>query len=150
MERRLAFAWLGGYLEVYLDDGLTVEASNSTIVFKQREVEVSGLYYTYREYFLSRRRERKAVYVDLAFPLKGKSGETPQAIVLSNGDFSIGPFGLSYTVLDGVDYYLTVHSPPGFLYDHAVVSTRNVYLAMSGRRQVYLMDEGRVKRLILV
>ena len=150
MARRLAFAWLEGYVEVYLDEGLVVEGLNSTVEFTQREVEVRGLYYTYREYFLDRRREKKGIYIEFAFPFKGKSSGTPQALILSNGDFSIGPFGVGYTVLDGVEYYLTVYTPPGFLYEYAVVSTRNVYLSTSGRRQVYLMDEGKVKRLILV
>jgi len=148
--RRLAFAWLEGYVEVYIDEGLVVEAANSTIEFMQREVEVRGLYYTHREYFLDRRRERKGIYIELAFPLKGKRDGTPDAMIMASGEFSVGPFGVVYTIIDGVEYYLTIHPPPGFLYDYAVVTTRNIYLATVGRRQVYLMDEGKVKKLILV
>lgn len=150
MPRRIAFAWLDGYVEVYVDSGLVVEAGNSKITFLNREIHVDGLYYGIREYFLDRRQERKAVYVDFAFPLKGKSEGVPQALMMQSTELGVGPFGVVYTVLDNVGYYLTIHPPPGFLYEYAVVTTRYVFLSMIGRRQVYVMDEGRLKRIILV
>lgn len=150
MPRRMAFAWLEGYVEVYVDEGLVVEAGNSRITLLQREVYVDGLYYGLREYFLDRRQERKGIYVEFAFPLKGKREGHPQALMLGSSEVGIGPFGVVYTVIDSIEYYLTIHPPPGFLYDYAVVTTRYLFMSTLGRRQVYVMDEGRLKKLILV
>ncbi|GAB6147772.1 hypothetical protein JCM10135_03130 [Stetteria hydrogenophila] len=133
-----------------MDDGLVVEAGNSRITLLPREVDIDGLYYGLSEHFLDGRQERKGIYIHFAFPLRGKSGGTPPALMLSSTELGVGPFGVVYTVLDGVEYYLTVHPPPGFLYDYAVITTRCMFLKTLGRRQVYVMDEGRLKRIMLV
>ncbi len=147
--RTLEVAWRDGYLRLEGNDDLVITASNSRITLAQREVEIEGLFMGLREYPLDRRGQRKVVYIDFAFPLRGLSGQ-PSLLVMDSGDYSIGRFGLSYTVIDGIEYYVTVYTPPEFLYENAVLSSDRLALFMLGRRQVYLSDEGRVKRILLV
>lgn len=151
MARELAFAWEGGFIEVSANEGLEIRAANSTIHFYQREIVVEGLFYTHREYSSGRHRsQKKVVYVDFAFPLKGISDRKPRTLIMSQGDFSVGAFGVSYTPIDGVEYYLTIYPPPGTKYEYAVLTTRVLAILLHPRAQVYMMDEGKVKRLIFV
>lgn len=150
MARSLELAWNSGYIELRAaGDYLEVEASNTRIRFREREVEIEGLFAGLEEHPLDRRGQRKIIYIILAFPIAPLSG-TPRSLVVSNIDASMGRFGIAYTVIDGIERYITIHAPPGFLYEHAVISSDRVALTMLGRRQVYVMDEGNLKRVILV
>ncbi|MEB2836124.1 MAG: hypothetical protein GSR80_000141 [Desulfurococcales archaeon] len=147
--RVLEVAWRGGYLRLEGGDDLVITASNSRITLAQREIVIEGLFMGLREYPLDRRGQRKVVYIDFAFPLKGLSGQ-PSLLIMDSGDYSVGRFGVSYTVIDGVEYYVTVYTPPEFLYENAVLSSERLAIFMLGRRQVYLSDEGKIKRILLV
>jgi hypothetical protein len=149
LARTLELAWDGGFIIVRGNDTLEVVAENTTIGFSEREVTVDGLFAGIREHPLDRRNQRKIVYIILAFPMKPLSG-MPKSLVMSNIDASVGRFGVSYTVIDGVQRYITIYAPPSFLYEHAVVSSDRIAITTLGRRQVYVMDEGRLKRIILV
>ena len=151
MARSLSFEWNGGFLRVRVDEGLVIEAENTTITLMQREIDIKGLFMSYEEHLTDRRGERKVVYVNFAFPVKGFSKERVRELVLSNGDFSVGPFGISYTKLGDIGRYLTIYTPPGFLYEVAVLTKEKLALFTIGRRQVYLLEEGRdVKKLLLL
>jgi len=147
--KELEVAWRSGFLRLRANDDLVLEASNSRITLSAREVVVEGLFMGLREYPLDRRMQRKVVYVDFAFPLRGLS-DTPKSLVVDSGDYSLGRFGVLYTLIDGVEYYLTIYPPPDFLYDHAVLTSEKLALTMLGRRQVYVMDEGKTKRILLL
>ena len=146
MQRRASFYWGDGYLVCSLIGGdLEVRASNSVIVFEARSVYIGGLFEKLREY---RGRQGKSIYIDLAFPLKGVKSEG--VIYKDDVDTYIGPYGLSYTVVNGIGYYLTVYPPPGTLYEYAVLSKSTIMLRVSFRREVYMMVENSGRRIILV
>lgn len=148
--KEISFQWRDGYIIVSGgEDELVVDAANSRITFSMREVSVNGLFQGVREHAEGSRGERKAVYIDLAFPLKGH-GE-PRGIVFKNTvDTYVGSYGLSYTVIKGIGYYLTIYPPPGSLYDHAVVAEDLVLLYALARRQIYQMREDGLVKIILV
>ena len=151
--RKLSFRWSEGFLIVYEDpEGLVVEGTNSSITFGPREIIVKGLYQGLRERE-ENRGQNKVVYIDLAFPLKGR--ETGEGMVYQRAiDTYIGGYGISYTPLEGVGYYLTIYPPSGSLYDYAVVGEDLVMVSTLRRRQVYVMfdeeRERRIARIILV
>ena len=146
----VSFKWPGGYLVVRSESGdLVIVASNSTIRFSPREVEVRGLFQGLREHVEGARGERKSIYIDLAFPLRGL--RDPQGVAFARHvDTYSGNYGLSYTVIEGVGYYLTVYPPPGSLYDHAVVAEDRIVIVTLSRRSVYVMEEDGSRKIILV
>jgi hypothetical protein len=149
--RSLNFEWNRGFIRVTLKRGLYIEAENAKIELMQREVEVKGPFMNYEEHIINRRSEKKVIYVNFAFQIKGISINKAKDLILSNGDFSMGPFGISYTKLDGLGSYLTIYTPPGFLYETAVLSKEKLALFTIGRRQVFLLDEGTgVKKILLL
>ncbi len=141
MARSISFEWLGGLLKVRQEKGLVVEADNLLLEFMQREVDIKGPFMNYEEHLINKRGEKKVVYVNFAFPIRGFSREVARDMVLSTGDFSIGPFGISYTKLGDVGKYLTIYMPPGFLYEIAILTERKLALFMIARRQVFLLEE---------
>ncbi|MEB3816983.1 MAG: hypothetical protein LRS46_03475 [Desulfurococcales archaeon] len=147
--RRIDIAWPGGFLRLSSNDELVIEASNTRLTLSAREVTIDKLFLGFREYPLDRRLQRKIVYIDFAFPIKGLTG-SPEVLVTSSGDYSLGRFGILYTVIDGVERYVTIYVPPEFLYEHAILSSSKLALVMLGRRQVYLSSEDTLKRIILV
>jgi len=150
MARELDFDWRRGFVRVrQASEGLVIEAKNTSILLGQREVDIDGLFMGYREYLTDKRGSEKVVYVDFAFPVEGLTGR-PRSFVAHTGDYSVGAYGLSYTKVDGVSYYITVYTPPGFLYSHVVLTPEKLAIFTNGRRQVYLVDEGRLKKLILL
>lgn len=146
MTRRISFYWGDGYVVCSLVAGdLELRASNTLIVFEPRGLYVDGLFESIREYVV---RDGKIVYVDLAFPIKGVKGVG--SLYSRDVDTYLGPYGLVYTVIEGLGYYLTIYPPPGALYEYAVVAKNIIMLKMSPRREVYIMTEETARRLILV
>jgi len=147
---KISFAWLDGFIIVSAGgDELVIRAANTTITLAPREIVVEGLFEGIREKVEGRRGERKAVYVDFAFPIRGVS--EPEGVVFKGPvDTYAGPYGLSYTVLPGVGHYLTIYPPGGALYDHAVLAEDFLMLYMLARRQLYVMEEGAARKIILV
>jgi len=148
--KKASFKWRDGYVIVYERSGeLVIEAANTRIILSPREIVVEGLFQGVREYPEGLRGEKKVVYVDFAFPVRGK--EEPQDIVFKRHvDTYIGGYGVAYTNLDQVGHYLTIFPPPGSLWENAVLSEDSLAILMLGRRQVYVMEEGEARRLILV
>ena len=152
--RLASFRWRHGFLVVREGpEGLVVEGGNSRITFGAREVVVEGLFQGVREKEEGGRGQVKLVYIDFAFPLRGR--EAGEGTVFQRPvDLALGSYGVSYTPLEGVGYYLTIYPPSGALYDHAVISEDLVLLVTIRRRQVYTMVEDargiRVLRVILV
>ena len=148
--RRLSFRWSEGFLAVYTGpDGLIVEADNTRLVFGQRQIAIGGLFAGTREYPEGARGEYKTLYIDLAFPIRGRARGEGQ-VYQRSVDTHLGGYGISYTVLEGVGYYLTIYPPSGSLYEHAVIADDRVAVYMLARRQVYFMDEGDRRVIILV
>ncbi len=146
MQKKISFYWGDGYIVCSLVAGnLELKALNVTIVFENRSLYIEGLFERVREYQWKR---GKNVYVDLAFPIRGVRGEG--VIYKSDVDTHIGSYGLVYTVVEGLGYYLTIYPSPGSLYDYSVVSKDRVMLRTSLRREVYLLTEDSGRRLILV
>ncbi len=145
--------WDDGYLEVREASGiLLVKGSNVKLEIYQREIVFKGPYEGFREYIIGRRGERKVVYLDMAFPVKGirhhsglKSG-----IIKTTRDLSVGSFGLSYTKLDDLGSYITIYPPPGFMFDQIVISQYRIAVFTLGRRRIYMMEDSGLKRLIMV
>ncbi len=148
--RVASFKWGNGYIIARgIGDELVLEASNSRITLSPREVKVEGLFQGVREYYEGTRRERKTVYIDLAFKLKGVA--KPESVAFAKHiDTYIGNYGISYTAIEGVGYYLTIFPPPGTLYDHAVLSDDSLVLVTLARRQLYIVKEDSARRIILV
>ena len=146
MNRKISFYWGDGYIVCSLVAGnLELRALNTTIVFENRSLYVEGLFEEIREY---KWRRGKNVYVNLAFPIRGVKSEG--VAYKADVDTHLGPYGLVYTVIEGVGYYLTIYPPPGSLYEYSVVSKDRVMLRTSLRREVYLMVENSGRRVILV
>ena len=150
--RRAYVEWSSGVLEIADEaPGLVVKGSNLTLAIGLRELSVRGPVEGFREHPLDRRGESKMLYIDLAFPVKGLEGRRGSPMYRVSADFSVGVYGVGYTRLEGVGFYLTIHPPPGALYRHIVVGEHQIAVAMIGRRQVYYMEEaGGVKKIILV
>lgn len=146
---RASFKWRSGYLILEDSGGILVaEALNTTLTFSVREVVVKGLFEGLREYVEGGWGEWKTVYIDLAFPLKGKPSPLDVAFA-GRVDTYIGGFGVSYTVIEGVGYYITIYPPPGALYDHAVIYDDGVALRVLSRRKLYVLEEDNARRIIL-
>ncbi len=146
MDRKISFYWGDGYVICSLTSGnLKFEALNTTIIFENRSLYVEGLFERIREH---KWKHGKNIYVDLAFPIKGVRGEG--VIYNVDVDTYIGSYGLVYTIVEGVGYYLTIHPPPGSLYNYSIVSKDKVMLRTSLRREVYLLTDDNGKRIILV
>ncbi|MCE4599552.1 MAG: hypothetical protein F7C81_05080 [Desulfurococcales archaeon] len=144
--------WLSGYLEVRERSGtLLFRGSNTELGIEQRELTIKGPYEDVREYIADRRGERKIVYVDLAFPIKGIKPKTMYGVIVrASKDFNIGPFGIGYTKLENIGSYITVYPPPGFLFEQIIVSQHKIAIFTLGRRRIYVMEEGGVRRIMLV
>jgi len=149
MAREVDLAWDHGFIHLEANDELSVEAANTRIELSQREVRVKGLYSGLQEYNIDRRGQKKIIYIILAFKIAPLTG-TPRSLVIETADLALGRFGVAYTVLDGVERYVTIYTPPGFLYDHAIISSDRIALSTLGRRQVYVMEEDGVRRVMLV
>ncbi len=150
MARVVSFRWREGFLVAWAESGsLVVEGGNSRLRFDQREVAVEGLFQGVREHLEGRRGERKTVYIDFAFPLRGR-GSPGEVVFNRHVDTYVGSYGLSYTVIEGVGYYLTIYPPVGSLYEYAVVSEDAVAIVTLSRRRVYVMEEDGARRIILV
>ncbi len=147
---KISFRWREGFIVVYSSpEGLVVEAENSRLVFGQRQVSIEGLFEGIREYEEQGRAALKTVYIDLAWPLRGRAhGEG--TIYQREVDTSIGGYGISYTPLDEAGYFLTIYPPSGSLYDHAVVAEDKVAIVMLKRRHIYMMEEEGRRTLIMV
>ncbi len=129
--------------------GLVVRGSNLTLALGLREITLRGPVEGYREHPLDRRGENKILYIDLAFPVRGlERRATP--LYRASADLSVGVYGVGYTRLEGVGFYITVYPPPGALYRHIVVGEHQIAVSMIGRRQVYFMEEAGEKKIILV
>ena len=150
MGRSLSFSWEKGFIRVRYDKALTIKAENCRITLSQREIDIEGLFMNYTEHLIDRRGDKKVIYINFAFPLKGISKEKVKELIISNGDFSLGPFGISYTKLGGIATYITFYMPPGFLYETAVLTRDKLALFTLGRRQIYVLDEGRGKKKFLL
>ena len=148
--RKLSFRWYEGFLLVYQGaEGLVVDASNTRLTFAPRQIEVDGLFAGTREYPEGSRGEYKVLYIDLAFPIRGHVRGEGQ-IYQRSIDTHVGSYGLSYTALEGVGYYLTIYPPSEALYDHAVIADDRIAIYMKSRRQTYYMSEGSRRIIILV
>lgn len=146
MSRACKFYWDGGYILCSLTSGnLELKASNTTIVFENRSVYIEGLFEKIREY---RWKQGKNIYIDLAFPIKGIKREG--AIHKADTDTYIGPYGLAYTMIEGIGPYLTIYPPPGSLYEYAIISKNTIMLRTSLRREVYLIAENSGRRITLL
>ena len=149
--KAVSFKWHDcGYAIVTSEEyGLRVEFENLKLEFSQREVSVEGVYGGLREHTLDQRGSRKVVYIDLAFQARGL--RSPRGVVYQReAEMGLGAFGVVFSPLEPVGSYITIYPPPGSLYDYATIAPDKVALFMMGRRQLYLMEEGGVKRLILV
>jgi len=148
--RKLSFRWSEGFIHVYHGpEGLVVDAANTRIVFSERQIAVEGLFEGIREYVEGSRGEYKNLYIDLAFPIRGHP-HAEGSVYQRSIDTHLAGYGLSYTALEGVGYYLTIYPPSGALYDHAVVADDRIAVHMLARRQTYLMEEGERRVIILV
>jgi len=147
---KISFAWLEGFIVVEArGEELVIRAANTTLTLAPREITVEGLFQGVREKVEGRRGERKAVYIDFAFPVKGLS--RPEGVVFKGPvDTYAGPYGLSYTVLPGVGHYLTIYPPGGALYEHAVLAEDFLMLYTLARRQLYVLEEGAARKIIMV
>ncbi len=146
----LYVAWKHGYLAIDAGGrGLRVRGGNAILELGLREIGFQGPLEGLEEVPQDRRGESKVVYLRLAFSLRGL--ERPGGrVARASMDFSVGPFGVSYTVIEGVGRYLTLHPPPGALYRWVTVGEDLIAIHTIGRRQVYLMEEEGWRRLILV
>ncbi|MCE4611411.1 MAG: hypothetical protein F7B17_05515 [Desulfurococcales archaeon] len=149
--RVVSFKWhdCGYAIVLSSEHGLKVEFENLKLEFSQREVSVEGVYGGLREHQLDQRGSRKVVYIDLAFQARGV--KTPRGVVYQReAEMGMGAFGVVFSPLEPIGSYLTIYPPPGSLYDYATIAPDKIALFMIGRRQVYLMEEDRVRKLIFV
>ncbi len=150
MKRVVSFRWFKGFLVVSMSrDGLSIMGSNSRIVLGDRQISVRGLYQGMREYDENPRAQVKTLYIDLAFPIKGVDKPGGE-VYLRTVDTYIDNYGLSYTPLDELGYFLTIYPPSGALYENVIIGPDMIVVTMLRRRHIYLMDEGEEKIIILV
>ncbi len=114
-------------------DTLTIRAANMEIRMEPRSLELRGKYTYKREV---EDQSRKTLYI--GFGEKLQPVEAPRIDIL--GSAYVGNFEVRYTDLD-FEKYLTVITPANYLYDYAVVTTRELMLHMSPRRKVYYEEE---------
>ncbi len=151
MIKAYSFKWsdCGFIVALSSSDGLTIEGDNIRVTFGLREIAVKGVYEGLREHLQDQRGTKKVVYLDLAFPIRGI--KEPKGTVFRNPvDLSLGAYGLSYTPLEPAGSYLTVYPPPGSLYEYAVVSPDRIALFTIGRRQIYVMEENKEHKIVMV
>ncbi len=150
MKRVISFRWFKGFLIVSMGrDGLSIMGSNSKIVLGDRQISVKGLYQGMREYAENPRAQVKTLYIDLAFPIKGMD-KSEGEVYLRTVDTYIGNYGLSYTPLDELGYFLTIYPPSSALYENVIIGPDMIAVTMLRRRHIYLMEEGGEKTIILV
>ena len=143
-------AWGEGYLLLKPGGrGLQVLGENLRLDIALREIAFKAPFETLEEVPQDKRGESKIAYIRLAFPIKGFSRSRGRVLKASS-DFSIGPYGVSYTLVEGVGGFITIHPPPGSLYKAITIGDDVIAVYMIGRRQVYMMEEDGERRIILV
>jgi hypothetical protein len=127
--------WGSGALEVRVaSERMEVIGGNGSIVFEPRSVEVNVPYAGKRDV---EDRNRRTVFVEFREELRPVSNPPRVDIVGRN---YVGNFELVYTDLE-FEKYLTIITPATFLYDYAVVTTRDLMLYMQAKRKVYFEEE---------
>ncbi len=150
MVRELSFKWNKGFIIVrYSGNNLVIEAANTQIEISDRQITIRGLYSGLREYFENPKAVTKTIYVDLAFPITGLE-KSKGTVYLRQTDTYIENFGLSYTPLDEIGYFLTIYPPQGALYENIILASDMIAITTLRRRQVYIMEEGEERTIILV
>ena len=150
--RPFSFKWRGGYLVLRArEDAIVLTGGNVLLTLSPRELSIRGPVEGIREHVIKPKLGNvgKTIYIDMAFDIRGV--ERPEGTVFSSTcESSVGGFGVAYTIIAGLGEYLTLHPPPGSLYEAVTVAAHTITLFTLERRQVYFMEEDREKKLILV
>ena len=127
--------WGSGALEIRVaPEKMVVVGGNGSIVFEPRSVEVNIRYAGKRNVEDRNRRTLLIEFQEQLHPLTG-----PPRVDIVGRNY-VGNFEIVYTDLE-FEKYLTVITPATFLYDYAVITTRDLMLYMQAKHKVYFEEE---------
>ena len=113
-------------------DAMIIRGSGVEIDLEPRSIHVEAEEFAVREYGDDKRRW---VYIDLPRGIKGI--EAPRVDIDSSQPRLLGLFEVRLTEVDGLERYLTIVTPGGFLYDYVVVTSDKLMFETKARRKLY-------------
>jgi len=112
------------------EDLMIIRGKGIEVDLEPRSVRVEAPEFYVREYSDER---RKRVYVDLPRGVEGL--EAPRVDIDSRS--LVGLFEIRVTEIEGLDRFLTIVTPGGFLYDYAILTTDKLVFETNARRKTY-------------
>ncbi len=113
-------------------DAMIVRGEGVEIDLEPRSVHVEAGEFAVREYSDEKRRW---VYIDIPGGIKGV--EAPRIDIDSSHPKLLGLFEVRLTEVEGLDRYLTIVTPGGFLYDYVIITSDKVMFETKARRKLY-------------
>ncbi len=113
-------------------DVLMIRGRGFEAALEPRSVHVEAEEFYVREYAGDK---RKWVYVDLPRGVEGL--EAPRVDIDSGSPKLLGYFQVQLTEVEGLDRYLTILTPGGFLYDYVVLTSDRLMFETKARRKTY-------------
>ena len=122
--------WLNGSLEVLVKESvLVLRGSNFFIEIRPRSIILSNV----KDLRIGEDTKKKYIYVYLLEQIKPLSS---QSRILPGKLINMGDFQLRYTVTN-YDHYYTIITPGYTLYDYIIVSSDEIGIVTSRKREVY-------------
>lgn len=134
--RATLLPWKNGVLKLYIrDDILVLEAENNRIEFRPRTIIVEKAARV-KEGVVGK---KKYLYIILLRELKPFS-EKPHSRRIIGKPLIIERYEIRYT-RTGIGEYYTFITPGTHLYDYIIISEDEIGIAISGKREVYVVEE---------
>jgi len=128
---RQTVPWHNGSLEVLVKESvLVLRGSNFFIEIRPRSVIISNV----KDLRIGEDTKKKYIYIYLIEPIKPLT--SVHSKIVPGKPFNIGDYQLRYTITN-YDHYYTIITPGYTLYDYIVVSSDEIGIVTSRKREVY-------------
>ncbi len=123
----------GRALEVEVSqDVMVLKGEGLEIILEPRSIHLEAPEFYVAEYEDGR---RKRVYIRLPQGVKGV--EAPRVDIDSTTARLLGLFEVRLTEIPGLDRYLTIVTPGGYLYDYVILTSDQVMFETSAKKKLY-------------
>ncbi len=128
---RETVTWFNGSLEVLVKESvLVLRGSNFFIEIRPRSIIVSNV----KDLRIGEDTKKKYIYVYLVEPIKPLTSAFSK--IVPGKLINIGDYQLRYTVTN-YDHYYTIITPGYTLYDYIIISSDEIGIVTSRKREVY-------------
>ncbi len=112
------------------EDVMIIRGRNIEVDLEPRSVRIEAPEFYVKEYSDEK---RKRVYVELPQGVEGL--EAPRIDIDSKS--MVGYFEVRVSEIEGLDRFLTIVTPGGFLYDYVIITSDKLMFETSARRKTY-------------